>query len=78
MIDQEDLLRKCFCDNPEESKKAVYKIGLEFGLLPDKQRVWDNLVKLTSSEKTDFRNEVLKTLTYAFPDVPVKKKYGKI
>jgi hypothetical protein len=48
-MDQDELLRKCFCDNPEKSRNAVCEVGLYFDLLPDKQRAWDELIKLTSS-----------------------------
>lgn len=45
-------------------EKALYKVGLNFDLLPDKQITWDDLVQLTSSEEKELRYKVLKILLY--------------
>ena len=76
-MDQDELLRKCFCDNPEKSRNAVCEVGLYFDLLPDKQRVWDELIKLTSSEDRNVRREVSKALGTVIQDVPDKEKVWK-
>lgn len=74
IIDQGELLKKCLCNNPEESRNAVCEVGLYFDLLPDKQGAWDELVKLTSSEDRDVRRSILKTLEIVIQDVPDKVK----
>lgn len=76
-MDQDGLLRRCFCDNPEKSRNAVCEVGLYFDLLPDKQRAWDELIKLTSSEDRDVRREVSKALDTVIEDVPDKEKVWK-
>ncbi|MDR7665844.1 HEAT repeat domain-containing protein [Methanosarcina sp. Z-7115] len=76
-MDQDELLRKCFCDNPEKSRNAVCEVGLYFDLLPDKQRAWDELIKLISSEDRDVRSEVSKALGTVIQDVPDKEKVWK-
>lgn len=52
----------------------MYKIGLDFDLLPDKQEAMDDLIKLTSSKEEKVRKEVLKVFTNIFQDVPDKEK----
>ena len=58
-------------------EKALYKVRLNFDLLPDKQIAWDDLGKLTSSEEKELRDEVLKTLIYVLSDVLDKDKIWK-
>ena len=74
IIDQGKLLRKCLCDNPEESRNAVCEVGLYFDLLPDKQGAWDELIKSTSSEDRDVRRSISETLKIVIQDVPDKVK----
>jgi hypothetical protein len=47
LIDQEKIQDKCLSEDPKERIKAFKKFKSDFLLLPDKQKAWNDLIKLT-------------------------------
>ena len=73
-MDQEEILRKCNSDNPEERRKAVDQLINIFESFSDKKQVWEDLHRLTSDEDTYVRWKMIAVLKTFFQDAPEKKQ----
>ena len=51
MIDQEEIHNKCLSKNPKDRIKALNQLRNNFSSLPDKQKAWNDLIKLTTYGK---------------------------
>ena len=74
MIDQEKLHNQCLSDNPKERIKAIKQLKDNFSLLTDKQKAWENLIKLTSDKDENVRFRASYALRSVFSQMPAKKK----
>jgi HEAT repeat protein len=48
LIDQEELHKQCFSYSSKKRTKALKELKDHFSLLPDKEKAWNDLIKLTS------------------------------
>ncbi|MHB8102562.1 MAG: HEAT repeat domain-containing protein [Methanosarcina sp.] len=74
MIDQEEIHNQCLSKNPNERIKALNKLEGNFSQLPDKQKAWCDLIKLTSDEDIYVRYRAGSALGSVFSDMPDKQK----
>ncbi len=52
--------------------EAVSTIGYAFPHMPDKQKAWNDLIKLTNDEDSDVRSKAASAIGSAFFHVPDK------
>jgi hypothetical protein len=53
LIDQDEIHKQCFSEDPEQRIKALESLKYSFPLLPDKQQAWNDLIKLFFDRKSD-------------------------
>ncbi|AKB58981.1 HEAT repeat domain-containing protein [Methanosarcina barkeri] len=73
MIDQEKIHNQCISNDPKERNKALEQLESDFLLLPDKQKAWDYLIKLTSDKDSSVRSKAASTLCSVYSHVPDKE-----
>ena len=55
MIDQDKIHQQCLSDDPEERIEGSKQLQSNFSLLPDKQKAWEDLHRLTADQNGDIR-----------------------
>lgn len=73
MIDQAEIYSLCLRGNQEERIKALEQLESDFLLLPDKQKAWNSLIKLTSDKDSYVRFKAVSILSSVFSHVPDKE-----
>lgn len=61
-------------DNSKDRLQALRQLKSDFNQLPDKQQVWDDLIRLTSDHNTDVSYGAVSFLYTAFSQVPDKQQ----
>jgi HEAT repeat protein len=77
MVDQAEIHRKAVSSKIEERKDAAYQFKYNFAVLPDKEQVWEDLVRLTHDENGDVRWHAIYAIDVAFQHVSDKEHAWK-
>ncbi len=73
MVDQEKIHNQCFSDDPKERMLALDQLKY-FSSMPDKQKAWNDLHRLTNDKDRDVRSNAVEALGSAFSQVPDKQQ----
>jgi len=73
LIDQEKIHNQCFSDDPKERVPALDQLKY-FLSMPDKQKAWIYLVRLTTDENSTVRYRAASALGSVFSQVPDKQQ----
>ncbi|AAM06921.1 TPA: phosphorylase [Methanosarcina acetivorans] len=74
MIDQEEIHKQCFSDDPKKRVKAVEQLKDNFSLHSNKEKAWNDLIKLANSEDWHVNNNATYALISVFSQVPDKQQ----
>ncbi|WP_440947540.1 hypothetical protein ACSAZL_04525 [Methanosarcina sp. T3] len=74
MIDQDKIHQQCLSDEPKECIEGLKQLEDNYSLLPDKQKAWDDLIRLTVNKEWEVRSETTHALGFAYSEVPEKQK----
>ncbi len=77
MVDQAEIHRKAASGEVEERKDAAHQFTYNFAVLPDKEQVWEDLVRLTHDENGDVRWHAIYAIDVAFQHVSDKEHAWK-
>lgn len=72
--DQEDIHNQCLSKNQKECIKALNQLRNNISSLANKQKTWNDLIKLTNNKDRWVKVEAVSTIGYAFPHMPDKQK----
>lgn len=74
MIDQEKIHQQCFSDNPKERIEGLEQLKDVFSHIPDQQKAWGDLHRLTFDQEEDVRSSAVVILSSVFFHIPDKQK----
>jgi HEAT repeat protein len=77
MVDQVEIHRKAVSSEVEERKDAARQFKYNFAVLPDKEQVWKDLVRLTHDENGDVRWRAIYVIDVAFQHTSDKEQAWK-
>ncbi|MEA3281409.1 MAG: HEAT repeat domain-containing protein [Euryarchaeota archaeon] len=77
MVDQAEIHRKVVSGEVKERKDAAHQFKYNFAVLPDKEQVWEDLVRLAHDENGDVRWHAIYTIDVVFQHVSDKEQAWK-